>query len=239
MRDLGCRDVGAYLQRMADRPADREACLLRMTVPISRFMRDRPLWEMLQSTWLPDLHRSFGPRLHAWSAGCACGEEAYSLAIAHREYGAGMAAKPLPEIVIHGTDIHPAVLARAREGIYPASSLREMPGSFRQRYFDSLPGGRRFRIHRVLRDAIRWEFLDLTSALPERSYPIILLRNNILTYLDGSRQGQLMEGIIHRLSPGGLLVIGQRERLPAGLPDVVPVADHLPFVFRRRPAAPR
>lgn len=235
MRDLGCRDVDAYLRRIAAMPADRETCVLQMTVPISRFMRDRPLWEALQGTWLPDLHRRFGPRLQAWSAGCACGEEAYSLVIVHREYCAGMAVEPSPEMMIHAMDINPAVLIRAREGIYPASSLREMPEAFRQRYFRPLRGGRRYRVRRAVFAPIRWKLLDLTSTLPEQAYHLILMRNNILTYLDGPRQWKPMKDIIHHLLPGGLLVIGQRERLPDGLPDLVPVADHLPFVFRRGP----
>lgn len=236
MRDLGCRDMAAYLKCIADSPTDREACIQRMTVPISRFMRDRPLWEVLEKVWLPDLHRRFGPRLRAWSAGCACGEEAYSLAIAHREYCAGMAAESAPEMMIHATDINPAVLNRAGEGVYPASSLREMPEALRARYFRPLCGGRRYHAHRDYFDAIRWGRLDLTGDLPDQTFHIILIRNNLLTYLDGTRQWQPMIGIIRRLSPGGLLVIGEQERLPAGLPDMVPVADQLPFVFRRRPS---
>jgi chemotaxis protein methyltransferase CheR len=210
MRDFGCPDVLAYLQRIVDSPADREACTRLLTVSISRFMRDRPLWEALETVWLPDLHRRFGPRLRAWSAGCACGEEACSLAIAHRESCLGMEAEPVRQVSILATDLNPAVLAKAREGIYPASSLREMTEDFRQRYFRPLRGGRRYLVQRALLNPICWGLLDLTSALPEQAYHIILLRNSILTYFDAPRQWQVMRRIVDRLLPGGLLLIGQQ-----------------------------
>ena len=72
MRALGCRDLSAYLDRLAASPPVREACIRRMAVPISRFMRDRAFWDTLRAEWLPELCRSFGLHLKAWSAGTAC-----------------------------------------------------------------------------------------------------------------------------------------------------------------------
>lgn len=229
MRDLGCRDVAAYRAHITASPADREDCVCRMAVSISRFMRDRPLWEALRDVHLPELHRHFGPRLHAWCAGCACGEEAYTLAMMHGEMAAPMAGG----LAIHATDLNPAVLARARAGVYPASSLRELPDDLRQRYFRPLRGGRRCRLATDLLPPIRWACHDLAWERPAQAFHLILVRNSILTYCDTPRRTRIMERVVKNLLPQGLLVIGFGEMLPAGLPDLVPVAHAPPFVFRR------
>lgn len=235
MHALECRDVATYLAYLADSPVDREACLRLMTVSISRFMRDRLLWEALGGTWLPALHGRFGPRLRAWSAGCACGEEAYSLAIVHQEAASRLSSDPPLELTIRATDLNPAVLTRAWDGIYPASSLREMPVDLREHYFQPLRGGRRYRIRSVLGAAIEWGRQDLTSDPPEQACHLVLLRNNILTYLDGPRQAPIIKKVLECLRPGGLLVIGSREKLPGGFPELRPVAEQIPYAFRRRP----
>ena len=235
MRDLGCRDVSAYLAHIAAHPADREACIRRMTVSISRFMRDRPLWEALRDVRLPELHRHFGPRLDAWCAGCACGEEAYTLAMIHGELPpAAPPSRPF-ELAIQATDLNPAVLDRARAGVYPASSLRELPDPLRQRYFRPLRGGRRYHLVAALLSPIQWGCHDLASERPVQTYHLILMRNSILTYGDIPRQTRIMKKVVSYLRPQGLFVIGLRETLPDGLTGLVPVADGLPYVFRRRP----
>jgi len=235
MRDLDCRDVAAYLAHITAHPADREACIRRMAVPISRFMRDRPLWEALRDIRLPELHRQCGPRLQAWCAGCACGEEAYTLAMIHGAVADLTATGEPLEMAIHGTDLNPAVLDRARAGIYPASSLRELPDDLRQRYFRPLRGGRRYRLEAGLLPPIRWGCHDLVTERPAQVFHLICVRNSILTYCDIPRRTRIMARVVKNLHPQGLLVIGLRETLPDGLPELVPVAEALPVVFRRRP----
>ena len=234
MRDLGCRDVPAYLAHIAASPADSEACIRRMAVPISRFMRDRPLWEALRDVRLPELHRHFGPRLDAWCAGCACGEEAYTLAMIHGELTpAAPPGRPL-ELAIQATDLNPAVLERARAGVYPVSSLRELPDHLRQRYFRPLRGGRRYRLEAGLLPPVQWGCHDLVSEPPAQAFHLIFVRNSILTYCETPRRTRIMERVVKNLRPQGLLVIGLRETLPDGLPELVPVGDAPPVVFRRR-----
>jgi chemotaxis protein methyltransferase CheR len=187
MRDLACRDMTSYLGRIAASYPDREACIRRMAVPISRFMRDRPFWVTLQGRWLSELHRRFGPRLHAWSAGCACGEEAYSLMIAARE--ASGSALPMD---ITATDLNPVCLARARAGVYPASSLREMPAELLSRYFSPLRGGRRYRLHPGFIRGIAWGCRRTENPWPGHMYDLILLRNSVLTYYEPPQQTRVL-----------------------------------------------
>jgi chemotaxis methyl-accepting protein methylase len=237
MRRLGCRDVAAYIERIAASAEDRQACRRRMAVPISRFMRDAPFWDALKDAWLPELRRQFGAPLHAWSAGCACGEEAYSLAIIDREYRLGQRADaPAAGIRITASDLNPECLDRARMGAYPASSLKEMPQDLITRYFTPIRGGRRYRIDPDLAAGIIWNGVDIEEERPAPSFHLILLRNSLLTYRDPQHHNRLLANVTRRLHSGGLLVVGSRETLPQ-TPDLVPVADSFPFVGRKSHAA--
>ena len=233
MRALGCPDMAAYLERIAASAEDRDACRLRMTVSISRFMRDAPFWESLGDEWLPQLRRQYGPQLHAWSAGCACGEEAYSLAIIDREYHVqqqpdGQASG----IRITATDLNPECLDKARMGIYPASSLKEMSPDRITRYFAPMRGGRRYRIDPDLAEGIVWQCADIAEAPAVPGFHLILLRNNLLTYCDQKYHKHLLANVLRRLHSGGLLVVGARETLPE-TPALAPMAAPFPFVYRK------
>ncbi len=81
MQQLYCRDISAYLKVLERQPVRRQECELLMTVSISRFFRDRRLWEMLENRWLPDIIAKNLKALKVWSAGCGCGQEPYSFKI--------------------------------------------------------------------------------------------------------------------------------------------------------------
>ena len=228
MRDLGCGDLAAYLGCIDEAPRVKDACIRRLAVPISRFMRDRPFWDALRDTFLPELQRRFGPGLRAWCAGCACGEEAYSLAIAARE--------GLVRIGIDATDLNPACLDRARAGVYPASSLREMPADLTARYFRALRRARRYRIHPDLGSGITWCCRRIEAPPTEPRYHLIMLRNNVLTYYGAAGRARVLAPVIEGLLPGGLLAIGQREALPAGQTGLTAPSRVIPFLYRKNPS---
>lgn len=233
MRALDCRDMDAYLARLAASRAVRTACIRRLAVPISRFWRDRTLWETLQSIGLPALRRRFGHGIAAWSAGCACGEEAYSLAMADRAAQAAGPSDSGPPVVITATDHNPVVLAKARAGIYPASSLRELPDDLKVRYFTPLGGGRRYRIRSGCFDNIHWRRGAIETPPAAGPFHLVLLRNNVLTYLDVEGQRRALAQVVAQLHPGGLLVVGMKEALPPGASGLTPTADRLPCLYRR------
>jgi chemotaxis methyl-accepting protein methylase len=231
MQELGCPDLAGYLQAIEASPRQRNECLRRLSVPISRFMRDGALWEVMAARLLPDLARRFGVPLAVWSAGCACGEEAYSLVISARAAGRALKADP-PVLDILATDRNPAGLVRAREGIYPRSSLREMDAERRARHFSPLRGGRRYRIRPELRSGIHWLCCDITRLPTAKRFHGVLLRNNLLTYADRAGREQGLRRVIRHLRPGGFLVVGRRESLPAAVGGLVPRYD-LPYVYER------
>jgi chemotaxis methyl-accepting protein methylase len=238
MRAMDCRGMDDYLARLAASREVRTACIRRLSVPISRFWRDRALWEALRDEELPALRQRFGDRLTAWSAGCACGEEAYSLAMADHESRITKASGDSVCLVLTATDLNPVVLARARSGIYPASSMREVPEELVGRYFVALRKRRRYRIRRELLGRIHWRRGSIERPAAAGPFHLILLRNNVLTYLDKQRQAHVLAHVTAQLHPGGLLAVGMREQLPGKAHDLRPVSARLPFVYIKTDASP-
>ena len=229
MQQVYCRDISAYLKVLDRQPARRQECELLMTVSISRFFRDRRLWELLERRWLPDIIANDPPKLTVWSAGCACGEEVYSFKIIWEQLGQQF--KNMPALDLLATDRHPQYLERARSGIYNRSSLREVAPDWRQLYFKSRQGSRQYMIKDHLRNRIRWEVHYLSTDPPGGEFNIICLRNNVLTYYRQEAQKKALAGVLNCLSPGGLLVIGCHETLPFQPQSLRPMAE-LSYVFK-------
>jgi chemotaxis methyl-accepting protein methylase len=230
MQQLGCRNVMDYLEILEFEPSACHECELLMTVSISRFFRDRRLWEMLKIRWLPDMIVNGAPQLKVWSAGCACGEEVYSFKIIWEHLGQQF--EHLPALELLATDRHPQYLERARSGIYYPSSLKEVAPDRREIYFESRKGGRQFVIKDHLKRPIRWEIHQLSTDPPGRDFNIIYMRNNVLTYYRKEVQKKALSGILDSLSPGGLLIVGCHEVLPFRPSSLKQMAE-LPYVFTK------
>ncbi|MBW2033175.1 MAG: hypothetical protein JRI94_06210, partial [Deltaproteobacteria bacterium] len=180
MHLLGCQDVSAYMLELDRSHKKRHECELLMTVSISRFFRDRKLWEVLQTEILPGLIEKRVKKIRVWSAGCASGEEVYTLKILWD----GLAASNphLPELEITATDINPIYLKRARAGVYPSSSLKEVPEGFRSVYFEAQAGTRLYAIRTSMKNGVIWQVGHLLYDQPDSQFDLIFLRNNLLTY---------------------------------------------------------
>ena len=209
MQALDCSTVDRYFLHISRDAAVRSDCEARLRVTISRFFRDRHLWQELHDRLLPDLIRRFPSPLRTWSAGCACGEEPYSLAITWHRLAPGTAFSLL------ATDADKICLQRARAGVYTPGSLKEVSGEIRETYFDSVRSGRQFRLRRYGLPVVHWRLHDLLDTPPEPGpFHLILMRNNLLTYYRGSRLKSALSRMIGVLAPGGCLVIGAHEALP-------------------------
>ena len=231
MNRLHCGNMADYISLLDLRPDIRQECELQMTVSISRFFRDRRLWELLQHRWFPALIDKNPKGLKVWSAGCACGEEAYSFKIIYHTQLV-KSVHPLPELVLLATDIHPRYLERARNGIYGRSSLKEFDPDLRDTCFDSRRGGRQHIIKDYLKDGIRWEHHHLASDPPDADFNIICLRNNILTYWRREARERALISILNSLSREGVLIIGCHEKLPFQPASLKPMPE-LSYVFRK------
>jgi chemotaxis protein methyltransferase CheR len=230
MHQIYCRDISAYLKILDRQPLRLQECELLMTVSISRFFRDRRLWGMLESRWLPDIIANKPKKLEVWSAGCGCGQEPYSVKIVWEHLKKKIDS--LPSINIMATDRHPRYLEHARRGVYHFSSLKEVAMEDRTAFFKSRNGARKFEIRTELKSDIRWEIHDLLTDPPGKDYSIIFLRNNVLTYCRQAARKKAIISVLNCLVPGGLLIIGCRENLPFKTDRLISM-DRLPYVFRR------
>ena len=231
MRDLGCSNMQLYLERLSRDGEARRQCELLMSVSISRFFRDRKLWEILEDHVLPDLVDICGDRLRAWSVGCACGEEVYSLKIIWEHIRPKY--PDLPELEITATDLNPQVLVRASDGIYPRSSLKEVPENLVATYFDIKKGGKQFRVKDRLRPGIEWIEQDLFTGPPGSGFHMIFVRNNLLTYFQDERTQPVFMGILDALTEGGYLLVGSHEAIPTEFPSLQQFTS-LPYVYKKQ-----
>jgi len=226
MQTLGCSTVEQYIQHLQRQPGALAVCQEGLRVTISRFYRDRALWQSLQTQILPDLVRRFPDPIRIWSAGCACGEEPYSLAMVWNEMESSA------RLDLLATDADSTCLDRARAGRYPPSSLKEVPSGLQEQYFRSQKGGRQWIIRHDRLPPIHWHRHDFLDSLPEPGlFQLILLRNNLLTYYRGSTLRTALAQILARLSPGGGLVIGSHEHLPPGKTPLIRTHS-CPWLYR-------
>jgi chemotaxis protein methyltransferase CheR len=230
MHALGCQNLTGYLLEIDRNDETRHQCERLMTVSISRFFRDRKLWEVLQAEIFPELIEKNKRKLRAWSAGCASGEEAYSLKILWAVSTASI--DPVPDLELTATDLNTSYLERARTGIYPSSSLRELPEPLRSAHFQAQAGGKRYALRAPLKEGITWQVHDLISDTPDSQFHLIFLRNNLLTYYGDEKKRPALKKVIDHLSTGGFLIIGSHETLPFEWHDLHP-SSNLQCVFKK------
>jgi chemotaxis protein methyltransferase CheR len=213
MQELGCRHIDQYLARLETDPGIRAECERRMTVSISRFFRDRRLWEILENHVLPEVSAQGRGSVRVWFAGCAGGEEVYSLRILWEEFAAG--CKIPPALFVIATDVAPQYLERAREGIYPRGALREVDAERLARWFVHV-NKQHDRVKPSVKEGIDWRVHDfLADDPPAKDLDIVFLRNNLLTYYANQLAEPPLERVIDALRPAGFLVIGAKEEMPA------------------------
>lgn len=220
MQQIGCRTLQAYLSALEQSGEMREHFEQITAVSVSRFFRDRSLWEVLQHKILPRMIREETKGVKVWCAGCACGEEVYSLKILWDVLEKTYAERPALRIL--ATDINPLYLSRAQKGIYLGSSLKEMPVAWKSRYFRTRRKGRTYAVAQEMKEAITWSLQNLFSDAPDSVFQLIFLRNNLLTYYSDERRQRAFFKVVDALMPGGFLVVGMQEKIPDGVEELIP-----------------
>lgn len=174
------------------------------------FFRNQPHLRALREVLLPELHRRKPPGepIRIWSAGCATGEEAYSLALAALE------ALPLTNrpIEIWATDLSSAALATAQTGVYAGRSLSQVEPGLLNRYFT--PSGNGYQVSEQVRALVEFERLNLLDPLPARVQAIdIVFCQNVLIYFQQATSQAFLGQLFIRLPEGALLFLGFSETL--------------------------
>jgi len=227
------RSYLAALQQGTE-PCDELGELAReLTVGETYFLRHTDQFKALLEVALPERlsARAASRRLRLLSAGCASGEEAYSLSILLRQQGIELDY----QVTIQGLDINPDALAKAAQGLYSPWSLRETPAHLTERWF--VKEGRDFRLARALRDSVQFQQHNLISSstklLPDHSYDIVFCRN-VLMYFTPGHATTVVEHLARALAPGGFLFLGHAETLRAASHAFHLRNTHGTFYYQRR-----
>jgi two-component system CheB/CheR fusion protein len=204
-----------YYDIIRDNPDEVQALLSDLLISVTTFFRDREAFEALAKL-LPNIFESKGhdQPIRVWVAGCATGEEAYSIGMLLLEEAMRHVVRP--HIQVFGTDLDVRALAAAREGRYPVAIEADISEPRLRRYFSR--EGDYYRVRQELRDIILFALHDLLKDPPFSHIDLISCRN-VLIYLDRELQEQVCGTFHYALNPGRYLFLGAAETAenPAGL----------------------
>ena len=181
-----------------------------LLVNVTSFFRDPPVWDALRTRVLPELLAALpdDAPLRVWSAACATGQEAYSLALLLDEV-LGREAY-LQRVKIYATDIDEAALAVGRAGRYPAAALDAVPEHLRDRGFDGT--GDVLAVSAELRPSVVFGRHDLIQDAPISRITLLACRNALM-YFNPETQARVLERLSFALADPGVLVLGRAEML--------------------------
>jgi chemotaxis methyl-accepting protein methylase len=138
-----------------------------------------------------------------------------------------------PELQILATDMNPIYLNKAQNGVYPGSSLREVPEAIRGKYFRPVRKGRSYAVSDSLREGVVWREHNLLFDSPGTKFHLVFLRNNLLTYYEEELEIPAFQGVLDSITRNGFLIIGSHEKIPAGNWGLVPSGLH-PHVYQKK-----
>ena len=231
MQAVGVETFDEYLDYLQVHQDEFAALFDTILINVTSFFRDPEVWSFLRTEVLPPLirDRNQAEPIRVWSAGCASGEEAYSLAIALSEL---LGDKPLREHVkLYATDADDGALTQARSATYTDRQVQDVPPELLARYFDR--SGDRFAINRDLRHALIFGKHDLVQDAPISKVDLLLCRNTLM-YFNGEAQTQILSRFYFSLNPRGVIVLGRAEMLFSHAAMFVPL-DLRRRVFRPVP----
>jgi two-component system CheB/CheR fusion protein len=223
--------LSEYTQHLASHPDEYQRLVASFLINVTEFFRDSTLFAFLREQVVPDLiahARTQGNELRMWSAGCATGEEAYSLAILVAE-----ALGPELErftVQIFATDLDPDAVVFARRGIYPATALAGLPDDLIARYFRKING--EYEVDKRVRNLTIFGLHDLGQRAAFPRIDLVLCRN-VLIYFTPELQRRVLQLFAYSLRDGGYLVLGTSEST-GPLTDLFAVANPHLKLYRRR-----
>jgi len=209
MFDVKAPDFGHYAEYLRAHPDEINELLNTVLINVTEFFRDPQAWDVLRKDVLPKLFagKQPGDSVRCWSAGCASGEEPYSIAILLAEFF-GVRLQDY-DIKIYGTDIDEEALNVARRAEYAPDRLRRVRSDWRKRYFQ---GEKILRVNRDLRRLCIFGRSNVISDAPISHVDLLVCRN-LLIYFNSRTQTQILTRLHYALDPQGVLFIGKASSL--------------------------
>jgi PAS domain S-box-containing protein len=228
-------DLVSYANFLQDHPEETNALLKDLLISVTNFFRDKKAFATLETDILPIIikNKSAEEQVRIWVAGCATGEEAYSIAMFCAEQT--LHAIDAPKIQIFATDIDEEAIAHAREGIYTINDAVDVSPERLRRFFNKEGDG--YRIRRELREMVLFALHNFIKDPPFSHLDLVSCRN-VLIYLNRTAQNRVMETFHFALNTGGYLFLGTSESIDASdnLYDIVSRDHH---IYKSRQTATR
>jgi chemotaxis protein methyltransferase CheR len=232
LAELGLPDLSAYRVFLMREPAEWVQLDAMCRIPISRFYRDRVVFDAIGQQLLPEAAGAAAARggsaVTCWSAGCASGEEPYTLVMVWRFCVAP--DWPTLGLTVIAADADEAMIKRGEAACYARSSLKDLPPQWVEQAFTRC--GPLLCLKEEIRDGIQFELRDIRRSMPDGLFDLILCRNLAFTYFDAAPQRRISDQLRQRLWLGGFLVLGTHEALPGEASGFKLISPHLP-VYRR------
>jgi two-component system CheB/CheR fusion protein len=235
MDTIECGSYGDYLDYLEVHPEEYEELFNTLLINVTEFFRDPPAWEHLRDEVLPELlqAKADDEPIRVWSAGCASGQEAYTIAMVLAEQ---LGAEAYGERVkIYATDIDEEALATARQAIYTTKQLEGVPEELRGRYFER--ADQRMAFRKDLRRTVIFGRNNLVQDAPISRLDLLICRNTLM-YFTAEAQGRILRHFHFALRDDGVLMLGKSEMMISHR-DVFEAADVNRRIFRKldRPAS--
>ncbi|UOG73332.1 PAS domain-containing protein [Hymenobacter tibetensis] len=226
-------DLPSYAVFLQQNLEESQALLKDLLISVTNFFRDKKPFQALELDVLPAIfhHKKADSAVRIWVAGCATGEEAYSLAMLVAERT--LDVLDAPKVQIFATDIDEAALTAAREGLYTLNDAADVSPERLLRFFTK--EGDNYRVQRELREMVLFANHNFLKDPPFSRLDLVTCRN-VLIYLNSTAQERVMETFHFALKPGGFLFLGSSESVD-GTSDLYATVSRENHIYRSREVA--
>jgi two-component system CheB/CheR fusion protein len=211
MQSVNIESYSGYLDYLEVHPEEFNSLFNTLLINVTAFFRDRPAWDYLRNVVIPRIleHREANQQIRIWSAGCASGEEAYTIAIALADT---LGITQFRERVkVYATDVDEEALNHARQAIYSIEQLEGVSSEQLAQYFEPAPDDR-YVVREDLRRAVIFGRLDLIQDAPISKLDLLTCRNTLM-YFNAETQARILNRFHFALRNDGFLFLGKAEML--------------------------
>jgi two-component system, chemotaxis family, CheB/CheR fusion protein len=231
METIEVASFGDYVDYLEVHPDEYEQLFNTLLINVTEFFRDPPAWEHLRTAALPEIlgAKRDGDPIRVWSAGCASGHEAYTVAMILAELLGEDAFRE--RVKIYATDIDEEALEAARHAIYTPKEIEHVPEDLRARYFERFD--QRVAFRKDLRRSVIFGRNNLIADAPISRLDLLICRNTLM-YLNAETQARIIRHFHFALGVPGVLMLGKSEMMISHR-ELFATSDLKSRIFRKLP----
>jgi len=232
MRAKSAKSFDHYAGILDTDPAEYDKLIDALTINVSKFFRNPETFACIAAKVIPELWATASPLTRIWSAGCATGEETYSLAVLFREHAlANGDLSRLERLRIIGSDIDRESVSMASKGRYPEAAFADTSPAVREKYFPLENG--LYSVSPEIRNLVSFERRDFLEGNGPGGRLHMIVCRNVIIYFTRETQERLFERFHNLLLPGGFLVLGKVETLLGKSREMFAPVSSRERIFRR------